>query len=116
MAEETKREGGGAATATTTGSLIDEILAETKISPKDEAYEVARKGMHAFIADLVAPQKAVERVDKSLVDQMIAEIDRKISSQLDEILHNPDFQKLESAWRSAKFLVDRTDFRENTRI
>src|SRR5215468_6401717 len=98
MSEATKTEGAAAATEAASGSLIDEILAETKISPKDEAYEVARKGVHAFIADLVAPQKAVERVDKSLVDGMIAEIDKKISGQLDEILHHPEFQKLESAW------------------
>src|SRR5262252_6068403 len=103
MSDAPKREGGAAATEAASGSLIDEILAETKISPKDEAYEVARKGVQAFIADLVAPQKAVERVDKSLVDRMIAEIDQRMSRQLDHILHNAEFQKLESAWRSAKF-------------
>src|SRR3546814_18191226 len=31
-------------------------------------------------------------------------------------MHQESFQKLESAWRSLKFLVDRTDFRENNRI
>ncbi len=39
-----------------------------------------------------------------------------MSAQLDEILHHPTFQRLESAWRGLKFLVDRVDFRENTRI
>ena len=116
MAEATKTEGGAAAAQTTSGSLIEDILSETKISPKDEAYEVARKGVQAFIADLLAPQKAVERVDKSLVDGMIAEVDRRISRQLDEILHHPEFQKLESAWRGLKFLIDRTDFRENIKV
>jgi len=47
---------------------------------------------------------------------MIAEIDKKLSLQLDAILHHPEFQRLESAWRSLKFLVDRTDFRENIKI
>ena len=46
----------------------------------------------------------------------IAEIDRKLSAQLDEILHHPKIQKLESAWRGLKLVVDRTDFRENTQI
>jgi len=55
-------------------------------------------------------------VSKAVVDEMIAEIDKKMSLQLDAILHHPEFQKLESAWRSLKFLVDRTDFRENIRI
>src|SRR5262252_287045 len=116
MAEATKT-GGGAATATEqSGSLIEDILSETKISPKDDAYQVARMGVQAFIADLLAPQKSIERVDKSLVDGMIAEIDQRISRQLDEILHAPELQKLESAWRGLKFAVDRTDFRENVRL
>jgi type VI secretion system protein ImpC len=40
----------------------------------------------------------------------------KLSRQIDEILHNPGFQKLESAWRGLKFLVDRVDFRENIKV
>jgi type VI secretion system protein ImpC len=35
---------------------------------------------------------------------------------MDMILHNETFQKIESAWRSMKYLVDKTDFRENIRI
>jgi type VI secretion system protein ImpC len=51
-----------------------------------------------------------------MVDRMIAEIDAKLSRQMDEILHNQNFQALESSWRGLKLLVDRTDFRENTKL
>jgi len=47
---------------------------------------------------------------------MIAELDKKLCRQVDEILHHPDFQRLESSWRALKFLVDRTNFRENIKI
>ena len=47
---------------------------------------------------------------------MIAEIDKKLSRQVDEVLHHPQVQKLESAWRGLKLTIDRTDFRENVRI
>jgi type VI secretion system protein ImpC len=50
------------------------------------------------------------------VDAYIAEIDSKLSAQIDEILHHQDVQKLESAWRGLKFVVDQTDFRENIKI
>ncbi len=103
-------------TTTTGGSLLEEILSETKIRPDDEAYDVARRGVSAFIAELLGPEKAVDKVDKALVDAMIAEIDEKISRQLDEVLHHPSFQKLESAWRGLKFVVDRVDFRENIKV
>lgn len=47
---------------------------------------------------------------------MIAELDKKLSSQMDEILHDSRFKDLESSWRSLKLLVDRTDFKENIKI
>jgi type VI secretion system protein ImpC len=97
-------------------SLLDEILSETKMSPGDEGYEIAKAGVQAFIAELVQPKREGEKVDKALVDAMIAEIDHKLSRQIDEILHHPDLQKLESAWRGLKFCIDRVDFRENVKV
>lgn len=111
MAEE--QAAGGAAAATTEGSLLEDILAETKMKPTDDGYDIARKGVQAFIAELLAPAHAQEKVDKAFADALIAEIDQKISKQLDVILHDAKFQKLESAWRSLKFVIDRVDFREN---
>ncbi|WP_426753322.1 type VI secretion system contractile sheath large subunit [Myxococcus sp. Y35] len=97
-------------------SLLDEILSEAKLKPKDEGYDVAKRGVQAFITEMLAPNRAEERVDKALVDAMIAEIDKRLSAQVNEILHAKEFQKLESSWRSLKFMVDRTDFRENIRV
>ena len=97
-------------------SLLDEILAETKMAPGDEGYEIAKAGVQAFIAELVRPQREGEKVDKALVDAMIAEIDHKLSRQVDEVLHHPTFQKMESAWRGLKFVIDRTNFRENVKV
>ena len=36
----------------------------------------------------------------------IAQIDHLLSKQLNEIMHHPDFQKLEGAWRGLKYLTD----------
>ncbi len=103
-------------TTTEEGSLLEQILSETKIAPTDEAYGVARQGVEAFIAELVKPQHAEEKVDKAIVDQMIAELDARLSKQVDAIVHHEDFQKLESAWRGLKFVVDQVDFRENIKV
>jgi len=107
-----------AATATgmEEGSLLEEILGATQMKPSDDGYDVARKGVHAFIAELLAPTHQGAKIDKSVVDGMIVEIDKKLSKQLDAILHQPAFQKLESAWRGLKFVVDRTNFRENIKV
>ncbi|MEZ9177981.1 type VI secretion system contractile sheath large subunit [Vibrio kanaloae] len=98
------------------GSLLDEIMAQTKITPNEEGYDIAKKGVAAFIENLIGSQQTDEAVNKSLVDQMLVEIDKKISAQMDEILHDDKFQKMESSWRGLKLLVDRTDFDENNKI
>ena len=97
-------------------SLLDEILNETRMRPSDEGYDAARRGVEALISELLKPQHQDEKVNASSVDTMIAEIDQRLSSQIDEILHHEDFQKLESAWRGLRYLVDETDFRQNIRI
>ncbi len=114
MAEEKQNE--EAAQAAAGGSLLDEIVQATKLSPSDEGYSATKQGVQAFIDELLKPERAEARVSAGLVDEMIADIDKKLGSQMDSIIHSDDFQKLESSWRSLKFLVDRTDFRENIKI
>jgi type VI secretion system protein ImpC len=47
---------------------------------------------------------------------LIRKIDKMLSQQLDEVLHHPEFQRLEATWRGLQFLVEQTDFRENIEI
>ncbi|MCU1718960.1 type VI secretion system contractile sheath large subunit [Pseudomonas sp. 5P_3.1_Bac2] len=101
---------------TAEAGILDRIIAETKLTPDDEAYDIAKRGVSAFIEELLKPQNENEPVKKALVDRMIAEIDAKLSRQMDEILHNAEFQALESSWRGLKLLVDRTNFRENIKL
>ena len=108
-----------AETSTTTqaeGSLLDQILSETKLKRSDDAYEITKRGVQAFIADLFAHNRTQAKVEKTLVDGMIAEIDKRLSAQVNEILHAPPVQKLESAWRGLKFAIDKVDFRENIKV
>jgi len=96
-------------------SILDEIMVQTKLKPSDEGYDVAKKGVQAFIAQLLTAGGG-QKADKKVVDNMLAEIDQKLSRQLDAILHHEAFQKLESAWRGLRFMVDNTEFRENVRL
>lgn len=98
------------------GSLLDEIMAQTRIAPSEEGYDIAKKGVAAFIENLMGSQNSAEPVNKSLVDQMLVELDKKISAQMDEILHHSQFQQMESSWRGLKLFVERTDFRENNKV
>ncbi len=115
MSTEEKTE--GAEATTTEGSLLDEILEASRLKPTSEGYDVAQQGVQAFIKDILTSNKAQgKKIDKNLVDSMIAEVDVRLSSQINEILHHPDFQKLESAWRGLKYVIDGVDFRENIKV
>ena len=114
--EQTQRAPGSAGATTEEVSLLDAITAETRIKPTNESYPQVKRGVEVLLGELLKPKHAKERIDKALVDALIAEIDAKMSAQLDEILHHPTFQKIESAWTGLKLLVDRTNFRENVKI
>ena len=43
------------------------------------------------------------------IEGMIAEIDKKLSEQVNLILHNADYQSMESAWRGLHYLVNNTE-------
>lgn len=117
MAEQTEEKQAGAVeTAAGETSLLDTILQETKLKPSEEGYSIAKRGVEAFIAELLTPDRKGAKVHQTVINDMIAEIDRKLSSQVDAIMHHPTFQKIESAWRGLKFAVDRTNFRENIKF
>ncbi|MEI7108909.1 type VI secretion system contractile sheath large subunit [Pectobacterium versatile] len=105
-----------AGAASASGSLLDDIMAQARISPVDEGYSVAKQGIAALVANILDSGSAAESVNKALVDSMIVELDKKLSKQIDVILHAKELQELESSWRSMKLLIDRTDFRENIKL
>ena len=62
--------------ATPSTSLLDEILAETKLKKADEAYAATDLGIRALLTEILKEEKPVERVNKAMIDARIAEIDR----------------------------------------
>jgi len=117
MADTTDRQDQQATTETLEqDSLLDSILQETKMKPADEGYSRVKQGVEALIREIFTNQQDVEKIDRKIVDAMIAELDQRIGRQVDKIIHHPSFQKMESAWRGLQYLVDHTDFRENIKI
>lgn len=97
-------------------SLLDQIMAQTRIQPGSEGYDIARQGVTAFISSVLHSTSSTEPVNKLAVDSMISDIDVRISRQMDAVIHASEFQQVESFWRSLKTMVDRVDFRENIKV
>lgn len=89
---------------------------DAKVMADSKASERIGAALAFFVDSIVQSGQTIEKIDKTVLDHHIAEIDRKLSMQLDEILHHEKFQKMEQSWRSLKFLVDRTDFKKNVKI
>lgn len=53
---------------------------------------------------------------ETMIQDRISHIDRQISDQLNEIMHHPDFQKLESSWRGLHYLVMTSETSESLKI
>lgn len=97
-------------------SLLDGIVAQTKLTQEDDTYGVVKSGVSALIEELIKPDNADEKVNKAIIDKMIAQIDERLSAQMDEILHHEKFQGLEARWKGLYMLVERTDFRQNIKM
>lgn len=97
-------------------SIIEGIMEKSKFAVTDESYGIAQRGVSEFITEIVKADNVADKVNKFVLDEMIAHIDEILSCQIDEIIHHPTFQKLESSWRGLRTLVERTDFNENIKI
>ncbi len=105
-----------AADAGANHSLLDSLLDQAAVADTDpHAYALAKKGVSAFIGDMLGRGRGV-KVDRAAVDMMIAEVDKRIEAQTNEILHHPEFQKIESTWRSLRYLIDHSDPRANIQV
>jgi type VI secretion system protein ImpC len=108
MAEETET-GSGAATATATeGTLLERILVEGKLARDQSQREYARDLVGEFVNEVLAGATVSNDV-VDLINDKIAEIDDLLSAQVNEVLHNAEFQKLEASWRGLSYLVFNTE-------
>ena len=85
--------------------LLDQILTEGKMGRDDFQKERAKDMIGEFVGQVMAGELTVSKNMDVAINARIAEIDRLITSQMNEILHNEEFQKLEGSWRGLHHLV-----------
>lgn len=80
------------------------------------ANERMTSALAVFLNGLKENDHHVTQVDHTLIDEMIALIDQKLSVQLDEILHSAQVQQLESLWRGLDFLLNHVSTGKHVKI
>src|SRR5438128_7930871 len=96
-------------------NLLDQVIAATRPQSNREA-EAAKTYFRQFLDQVVQPGQVVSKDVESNVKYWIAQIDKKLSSQLNEIMHDPGFQQLESTWCGLKYLVDQSETGDTLKI
>lgn len=98
------------------GSPLDELL-QKEFKPKStEARSAVVEAVRTLAEQALAQTTLVSDDVVNSITAIIAEIDRKLSEQVNLILHHADFQKLESAWRGLHYLVNNTETDEMLKI
>jgi type VI secretion system protein ImpC len=93
------------------------ILLQKEFKPKsDEAKGAVEQAVRTLAEQALANTKIIGNDVVKSIESMVAELDRKLSEQVNLILHHPDFQQLEGAWRGLHYLVNNTETDEQLKI
>ena len=102
---------------TTTESNAFEGLLAKQFKPKtDSAMEAIKAGVQTMAEQALANTAIVSDDAVRTIEGMIAALDKKLTEQVNKIIHNPDFQQLEGTWRGLHFLVSNTQSDENLKL
>src|SRR4051812_49095072 len=91
-------------TKTTELGLLDQIIKQGRFGTDDQSRERARDMVSRFVDEVLDGRMAPSRNTVSMINERIKHIDKLLSDQLNEILHAPQFQKLEATWRGLRYL------------
>jgi type VI secretion system protein ImpC len=95
---------------------LDRLL-EGAFKPKTEQAKEAVTGAVKTLVQQALEDTALVSDDAvRTIEGIIAEIDRKLSEQLNLIMHNDEFRKLEGTWRGLHHLINNTETDENLKI
>ncbi len=103
------------------GQTIDfsefDALLQKEFKPRSDAAKEAVENAVKTLAEQALVDTAVISDDVlKTIESIIAAIDQKLSEQINHILHHPNFQQVEGAWRGLHYLVNNTETDEQLKI
>ncbi len=92
-------------------------LLQKEFKPKtDRAKEAVETAVKTLAAQALADTSVISDDAIKSIEAIIAEIDKKMTEQVNLIIHHPSFQQLESAWRGLHYLINNTETDEMLKI
>jgi type VI secretion system protein ImpC len=113
---ETQEQSSQAQSVLLEGTELTQLL-QKEFKPKtEEAKSAVETAVRTLAAQALAQTKLISPDVTRSIEAMIGAIDRKLTEQINIILHQPDFQRLEGAWRGLHYLVNNTETDEMLKI
>lgn len=116
MAEAEQQQQAGGAEEFVEVSLLDQIVEEGRFGGAPAAKERGKGLVKEFVSQILDGQIAISDDTEVMLNARIAQIDRLVSLQLNEVLHAPAFQKLEATWRGLHYLLAQSETSERLKI
>ena len=109
MADPNQEAAAQSATEVVGVSEFDSLL-KKEFKPKtDEAKEAVERAVRTLAEQALSQTQLIKGDVVQTIESMIAAIDKKLTEQINLILHHEDFQKMEAAWRGLHYLVTNTE-------
>ena len=93
----------------TEGSLLDTIVNNGRLGQTTEEKTKGKGWVKELVDQVLAGQIRVAKDTDEMLGSRIKELDGLISVQLNEVMHAPEFQKLEGSWRGLQYLTTNTE-------
>ena len=106
-------------TTTTHSTLLDDIIDRSRLVKDDQdagARQRSKDLLGTFIDELLQGHMTVSADTEAMINARIAQIDKLVSLQLNEILHHPEFKQLEASWRGLRYLLDKSETSDKLKI
>lgn len=97
-------------------SVLDRIIEDGRIAREETQKEWAKDLVSEFVGQIMEGEMVVSKDTEAMINSRISQIDELISKQLNEVMHNPDFQHLEASWRGLHYLVHQSETGERLKI
>ena len=115
MAEKQAQAAAQTETTTQTG-LLDQIVDGARVGKDASQRERSKDFIKQFVSEVLEGTITVAKDTESMINARIGQIDHLISIQLNEVIHHPEFQKLEASWRGLKYLISNSELTDNLKI
>jgi type VI secretion system protein ImpC len=116
MADPLEQAQGQPAAATAELSEFDSLLNKEFKPKSDEAKSAVKLAVQTLAEQALGATTLISDDAIKTIEAIIAEIDRKLTEQINMILHHEDFKALEGSWRGLHYLVNNTETSENLKI